>query len=71
MPNSFWFISIAIFILTVLICIPPVVRYYKKESGKAWEKSRPLSIITILRGGLPVCALLTIVIMLAVKFLFY
>ena len=71
MPNSFWFISIAIFILTVRICIPPVVRYYKKESGKEWEKSRRLSIITILRGGLPVCALLTIVIMLAIKFLFY
>lgn len=71
MATSFWVISIIVFTITVLICIPPVIRYYKKESGKSWERDRKLSIITILRGGLPVCALLTIGIMLAMKFFFY
>lgn len=71
MPASFWIISIAIFIITVLICIPPVIRNYKKELGKELERNNTMSIITTLRGGLPICALITIVIMLVIKSLFY
>lgn len=71
MPNSLGTISAVIFITTILVCIPPVIRYYKKESGKEWERNSKLSIVTILRGGLPACALIAIIIMLALKFLFY
>jgi hypothetical protein len=71
MPASFWLISSLVFITITFLTVPVTIRYYRKELGREWDRQRWLNIATLLRGAIPLCVLLTAVIIVGVRFVFY
>lgn len=71
MPVSFWMISILVFIAVSIISVLAAYKFYRKELKQEWEQQKILNSMTLLRGALSICTIVTIIIMLCVKGIFY
>jgi hypothetical protein len=71
MPASFWIISVLVFALVTYISVKNAIRFYKRTFKQEWQAQRPLNMMTVVRGALPLCLVITVLIMLVVKYLFY
>jgi uncharacterized BrkB/YihY/UPF0761 family membrane protein len=71
MPVSFWIISVLVFILTAAISLSAAARHYAKKIGKEWKRQQSLNTLTLIRAGLPLCLILTVLIMSAIRYFLY
>jgi hypothetical protein len=71
MPASFWIIAVLVFLFITWFSVRRAVSFYKRTFKEEWQMQRPLNMMTVIRGALPLCLVVTVLIMLAVKLLFY
>jgi hypothetical protein len=71
MPASFWIISVLVFLLVAFVSVKNALAFYKRTFKKEWQLQRKLNMMTVIRGALPICLVITVLIMLAVKYMFY
>ena len=71
MPLSFWIISVIVFFATAFTGVSAAIRYYRKELKHEWSRQPVLNAMTIVRAALPLCLVITTVVMLGIRYLFY